>query len=183
MSAAVLEPRPSPYPALGRVVRPLDSGRTTSPFRDVMAHLAAPVCVVTTGGDEPSGTTVSAVMSLSMQPELIGVSLARTSASLAAIRETGRFGVNLMAADQVVQAMVFARSSGAGKLQQVAHRLESGIPRLLGTMGWVRCRVDAVHGVGDHLLVVGAVESAYFDAAAAPSTYFGRTFGTHVPNA
>lgn len=146
-----------------------------------MAHLVAPVSIVTAADDgEPVGTTVSAVMSLSMTPEMLAVGLARESASLTVIRRTRRFAVNILAHDQVDLAMHFARK-GADKFATVGHRLESGLPRLDGACGWVRCRVDRIHPAGDHVLVSGLVEASHHDLHRGPLTYFSRTFGTHDP--
>ncbi len=166
--------------ALGRVIRPQESVRPRSSFRDVMAHLAAPVSVITTSDDGVlGGATVSAVMSLSMAPEMLVVALSRESATLDVIRRTRRFGVNILAADQEAVAMHFARK-GADKFAEVEHFLESGLPRLAGVSGWVRCRVEQVHPGGDHVLVSGLVEATHHMADRAPMTYHARTFGTHA---
>ncbi|MDT0203249.1 flavin reductase family protein [Nocardioides sp. AE5] len=173
--------RPHTSAALGRAVRPLHSTTPTSQFRDVMANMAAPVSVITAADDGVgSGATVSALMSLSMDPEMIVVALDRTSATLGMIQRTRRFGVNILAADQRDVAMAFA-SKGADKFIGLDHCLESGVPRLGGISGWVRCTVERIQPGGDHVLVSGLVERAFHDPTLEPMTYQGRSFGTHRP--
>ncbi|HEY9562338.1 MAG TPA: flavin reductase family protein [Nocardioides sp.] len=174
-------PRDSNSAALGRAVRPVHATTPSAPFRDVMAHMAAPVSVITAARDGVgSGATVSALMSLSMTPEMLVVALDRSSSTLEMIRSTRRFGVNILAAGQLDLAMHFA-SKAPDKFADLAWCLESGIPRLAGVSGWVRCTVDRIQPGGDHVLVSGLVESAHHDPGQSPMTYHGRTFGTHAP--
>ncbi|WP_204164378.1 flavin reductase family protein [Nocardioides daejeonensis] len=177
----IMESRPRTTAALGRVVRPVQTTTPTSAFRDVMANMAAPVSVITSALDGVgSGATVSALMSLSMDPEMIVVALDRRSTTLAVIQRTRRFGVNILAADQSDVALAFA-SKKDDKFAGLGHVLESGVPRLQGTSGWVRCTVERIQPGGDHVLVSGLVETSFRDAGRAPMTYQGRTFGTHRP--
>ncbi|MFS3128844.1 flavin reductase family protein [Nocardioides sp. Bht2] len=177
----IMANRPASAAALGRVVRPVQATTPTSAFRDVMANMAAPVSVITAAHDGVgSGATVSALMSLSMEPELIVVALDRRSATLTMIQRTRRFGVNILAADQGQVAMGFA-AKGEDKFAGLAHTLESGVPRLAGVSGWVRCTVERIQPGGDHVLISGLVESSFHDPERAPMTYQGRRFGTHQP--
>lgn len=149
-------------------------------FRDAMAQLPGPVSVISAlAGDRPHGTTVSAVISLSLTPPMILVSLDRHSDLLAIITATRTFGVNVLSASQTDLALRFA-GKGTGKFDGVAWELVQGAPRLPGTSAWLRCGVaDLVDG-GDHVVVLGEVTGA--DAApVAPLTYHARTFGTHAP--
>lgn len=165
--------------ALGRAVRPAHASTPRSPFKEVMANMAAPVAVITAADDGVgSGATVSALMSLSMNPEMIVVALDRQSTTLEVIRQTRRFGVNILSVDQTEVAMRFA-SKSADKFSGQAYCLESGIPRLAETSGWVRCNVERIQPGGDHVLVSGLVEASFHHPAKEPMTYHGRSFGTH----
>lgn len=171
---------PPDNPALARAVRPAHAATPRSPFKDVMANMAAPVAVVTAAEDGiGSGATVSALMSLSMDPEMIVVALDRRSATLDLIRRSRRFGVNILSVDQADVAMHFA-SKAPDKFRDRSCRLESGIPRLGEVSGWVRCRVDRIQPGGDHVLVSGLVEASFHDPTKQPMTYHGRSFGTHL---
>ncbi|MGW9264681.1 flavin reductase family protein [Gordonia terrae] len=152
-----------------------------SAFRDAMAHMCAPVSVITTmDGDRPHGTTVSAVMSLSVDPLLITVALADTSESLRHIRGAASFGVNVLDAAQEDIALRFA-TKGDDKFDAVDWSLATGVPRISGAAVWIACTLAEVVQGGDHALLFGSVVDVERDSGAAPLTYHGRRFGTHVP--
>lgn len=149
-------------------------------FREAMAHLCAPVSVITAfDGDRPHGTTVSAVMSLSMHPPMVAVALERNSRLLDVVQRSRRFGVNLLADGQGDLGITFARK-GEDKFADVGWNLEDQLPRLAGAAGWLACYVAQVDEAGDHLLLQGAVLNAATQGSS-PLTYFARTFGTHTP--
>lgn len=147
-------------------------------FRDVMAASPAPVTVITTadkGG--PAGCTVSAFVSLSLQPRLVGVALDRRSSLLPRVQAAQQFGVNILAATQSEVALQFA-SAGVDRFAGLDWFSDTDLPRLHGTSGWLRCRLASLVEAGDHLLLVGEV----LDAASSPPppmVYAVRLFGGH----
>jgi flavin reductase (DIM6/NTAB) family NADH-FMN oxidoreductase RutF len=148
-------------------------------FREVMAGVATPVSVVTSMADGlPHGTTVSAFASLSMAPPMVLVSLDRGSDLLALVRESGRFGVNVLGSTQSALALAFARKGGTGKFSGVRWEVDHGLPRLPGTPGWLACDVAALVEGGDHVVALGTVVAAE-TLDGLPLTYHGRVFGTH----
>jgi flavin reductase (DIM6/NTAB) family NADH-FMN oxidoreductase RutF len=150
-------------------------------FREVMAGVCSPVAVVTAAdGSRPHGSTVSAFTSLSLHPPMVVVALDRTSRLLALIRDTGRFGVNVLGSGQSALARDFARRDG-DRFAAAPWRLEDGLPRLEGTTGWLACRAAELVPGGDHVLLLGEVTRAQ-PAHGSPLTYFRRTFGTHAPD-
>ena len=152
-----------------------------SRFRDAMAGVCSPVAVVTSrDGDRPHGTTVSAFMSLSMEPPMIAVALDHSSDLLAAVRAHGRFGVNVLAAPQHEIAGAFARK-GAAKFDGVPWSDSGGVPKLAEVAGWVACEVTDLVVGGDHTVLFGTVVEAEVGVDR-PLTYFARTFGTHLPH-
>ncbi|MGW5518868.1 flavin reductase family protein [Nocardia africana] len=153
-----------------------------SGFRDAMAHMCSPVTVVTAmAGERPHGTTVSAVMSLSMQPCLITVALAKSSDCLGHIIRTNRFGINVLASGQDEVALRLA-GKGSAKFDGLAWRESAGVPRLDGAAVWVACEAPEFVDGGDHTIIVGRVCEVETSTDAAPLTYHRRRFGTHVPS-
>jgi len=147
-------------------------------FRDLMAAVCAPVTVVTcVDGASPQGATVSAFGSLSLDPPLISIALDLRSTVLATIRDSGRFGVNVLSEHQAETAMRFAARS-ADRFAETVWTWDQGLPRLAGSTGWLACDVHAVVPAGDHELVIGHVAAAA-RARRAPLVYAERTFGTH----
>lgn len=113
---------------------------------------------------------------------MVLVSLNRNSQLLEIVRNTGRFGVNVLSADQSAFADVFGRK-GRDKFAGIDWSADHGVPRLSGTAGWVACATTSLISAGDHELALGLVLEAESDATLWPLTYHLRTFGTHVPAA
>jgi flavin reductase (DIM6/NTAB) family NADH-FMN oxidoreductase RutF len=152
-------------------------------FKESMARVSSTVVVVTTMTQAgPHGTTVSAFMSLSVNPPMIVVSLDCASELLARIRGVNRFGVNVLSHDQADIARSFARKArkGSEKFVGVRWALDHGMPRLDGTASWLSCWAARLVEGGDHVLVIGVVEAAEV-ADGLPLTYHARSFGTHAP--
>jgi flavin reductase (DIM6/NTAB) family NADH-FMN oxidoreductase RutF len=153
--------------------------RLVCSFREVMAGVCSPVAVVTTTHEHrPRGATVSAFSSLSLHPPMVMLALDRGSELLACIAETKRFGVNVLASDQVDLARVFGRK-GQGKFDHVAWCLDGCLPRLPDAPGWLVCEVSQLVDGGDHMVVFGAVLAGEAFVRP-PLTYHRRSYGTHV---
>ena len=148
-------------------------------FRTAMARVCTPVSVVTTVEDgRPHGTTVSAFVSLSMDPPMVLVSLDNGSDLLAMVRRTGTFGVNVLAADQSAVALRFA-GKGPDKFRGADWSGECGAARLDGVAAWLACTVGQIVEGGDHQVLLGNVVAAEATEIE-PLTYHARTFGTHL---
>lgn len=157
-----------------------DSDALQSRFRDAMASVCTPVSVVTTVREgQPHGTTVSAFASLSMDPPMVLVSLDRGSELLLKLRETGRFGLNVLGSGQYELARIFARKGGAAEFDGVPWWTEAGVARLPDVGGFLACDVVRMVPGGDHVVVLGLVRAAEA-VAGPPLTYFARSFGTHA---
>jgi flavin reductase (DIM6/NTAB) family NADH-FMN oxidoreductase RutF len=131
-------------------------------FRSVMGHFATGVTVVTAAdGDGPVGMTANAVCSLSLEPLLLLVAFDNASRTLPVVRETGRFGVNVLAAGQEPFARLFAaKTPEREKFAEVPHTVHEGIPVIEGALAWIGCRLERLVPAGDHTIGIGAVESA-----------------------
>jgi 3,4-dihydroxy-2-butanone 4-phosphate synthase len=135
--------------------RPVDTGRL---MRDAMGHFATGVSVITARDAEgrPVGTTANAISSVSLDPPLLLACLAENSETLAAIRATGRFAVNVLAADQRHHSDRFARKGEAVEVHEVEFDdHEHGVPVLPGALATIACTVEAIHPAGDHEIVIG----------------------------
>jgi flavin reductase (DIM6/NTAB) family NADH-FMN oxidoreductase RutF len=147
-------------------------------FRDLMAGVCAPVTVVTTlYRGRPFGATVSAFASLSLRPPMVNVALDRRSTVLSRIRQTDRFGVNVLGSGQDDLAMVFAQRD-TDRFSGVDWFVDHDLPRLAGVSSWLSCKLDRAVPAGDHVLLLGLVTSAA-RAGLAPLIYGHRMFGTH----
>jgi flavin reductase (DIM6/NTAB) family NADH-FMN oxidoreductase RutF len=149
-------------------------------YRDVFGSVPTPVAVVTTmRADRPHGTTVSAFCSLSLEPPLVLVSLARGSRLLREIRRTRRLCINVLAAGQEDLALRFARRD-SDKFAGLAWLEKHGLPVLPGCRSWVTAAVQRVVAAGDHMTISALIFDAKVNEAA-PMLYHARSFTQPVP--
>jgi flavin reductase (DIM6/NTAB) family NADH-FMN oxidoreductase RutF len=133
---------------------------TGAELREVMRRFPAPVAVVTaTVDDERYGLTVGSLVSLSLEPPLVGISVGRESSSHEPIRRAGRFGASLLSGDQEELAQHFARSGipPVALWNGVAVRDTEFGPLVEGALAWLECRTWAEYPAGDHTIFVGEV--------------------------
>ena len=148
-------------------------------LREVMRRFPAPVAVVTTEVDgERFGLTVGSLVSLSLSPPLVGISIGKDSSSHEPIRRAGGWAASLLAAGQAGIAQHFARS-GIPPLALwtgVAVRDGARGPRVEGAIGWLECRTVSEHDAGDHTIFVGEVESTELGTASGGLVYRNSEF-------
>jgi len=152
--------------------RPDSSDPGTAEVKDFYRRLASGVAVVTSSGSTgATGMTASSVVAVSLAPALLLVSLTNRSSTLAAIRESRRFAVNLLARDQEHLATRFASGRpGWVKFGGIPLRNPTPTPRpvdagtmdadppvLGGALATVVCDVGWVRMAGDHTLVLGEI--------------------------
>lgn len=142
-------------------------------FRQVMSRWASGVTVVTTAVDgQPHGLTVSAFSSLSLDPPLALVCLDNRSPMIELVRQSGRFAINILAADQEALSRHFA-SREKGDWSAISHQFGPlGLPLLDGALASMECRLAEELAGGDHTIFVGALEHAA--AAEAPPLVYYR---------
>ena len=148
-------------------------------LRALMRRAPASVAVLTVDtGRDRLGLTVSSLVSLSLDPALVGVSIARDAAMHELLREAGGFAVNVLAGGQEWLAQHFARGvPPIGMWHGIATEEGAGdAPLLAGALGTLECRLVAEHAAGDHTLFVGEVESVRLGASAPPLVYHDATY-------
>lgn len=129
-------------------------------LRVAMGHFATGVTVVTSrdADGKPVGTTTNAVSSLSLEPPLVLVCFALTSATLAAIDHHRAFGVNVLAAHHQALSTTFARHGATEAWETLPHRMgATDTPRLSDVIAHVECTVEHRVPGGDHEVVIGRV--------------------------
>jgi flavin reductase (DIM6/NTAB) family NADH-FMN oxidoreductase RutF len=107
----------------------------------------------------PYGVTIGSLVSLSLEPPLVGVSIGRATQAHELLREAGGFAVSVLAGDQAALAQHFARSvPPIAEWEDVAMRDGARGPLLDGALSWLECSLRSEHDAGDHTFFVGAVE-------------------------
>jgi flavin reductase (DIM6/NTAB) family NADH-FMN oxidoreductase RutF len=132
-------------------------------LREVMRSFPSGICVVTIELEGTrTGLTVGSLVSLSLEPPLVGFALGHQAQLHELLRGAGEFGVSFLAADQEAIAQHFARSVPPIALWAGIELRENveGPPLIADALGWLRCSVRAEHPTGDHTFFVGRVEWA-----------------------
>lgn len=148
-------------------------------LRACMARFATGVTVVTYDGDDgPRGATMNAFTSVSADPPLVLVSVARRARCHD--RLLGRpFCVNVLGAEQEALARQFAGTRGAARPGWAS---DARVPRLDNPLAWIECDPWRSYDGGDHTLVVGRVTGlGHRDGDAL--TYAWSRFGTLAESA
>ncbi|HEX5088603.1 MAG TPA: flavin reductase family protein [Nocardioides sp.] len=143
-------------------------------FRDVLGRFASGVTVVTAiSGGAPVGLTCQSFSSVSLNPPLVLFIPAKTSRAWPSIQRSGKFCVNLLAADQAELSNQMA-SRGHDKFSGVpwAPAPVTGSPMIEGTLGYVDCQIHNVHEAGDHYVVIGRVLDLGAHDAGEPLLFF-----------
>jgi flavin reductase len=147
-------------------------------LRALMARFPAGVAVVTVDvNGQRAGLTVASLVSLSLDPALVGVAIRRDAALHELMRDAGTFAVSLLAADQEHLAQHFARGVPPIALwQNVQVRNAEGPPELDRAVGWLRCRTAAEHETGDHTFFVGEVEELEAGPVQSPLVFHNQRY-------
>ena len=147
-------------------------------LRAVMGRFPHGVAVVTVEvRGQRAGLTVASLVSLSLEPPLVGVAIRRDAALHELMRESEEFAVSVLAAGQEALAQHFARGVPPIALWEgVTLRDGEGPPQLEGAVGWLRCRIAGQHETGDHTFFVGAVESAEPGPANLPLVFHRQAY-------
>jgi 3-hydroxy-9,10-secoandrosta-1,3,5(10)-triene-9,17-dione monooxygenase reductase component len=151
-----------------------------STFRAAMGHFLTGVTVVTSSSQNGMfGMTVNSLTSVSLEPCQILVCLKLSSATGQAIRESGRFAVNLLAHDQEHLARRFARPAD-DRFAEIDYELDSsGIPLLRGSLAHMVCDLDFVHPSGDHEIFIGNVRACQYTSTH-PLAFFKGSMSQYV---
>lgn len=148
-------------------------------FRKAMGGFATGVVIITVdAGGSIHGMTANAFMSGSLEPPLCVVSIAKRAHTHAMVRDAGRFGVNMLGADQQDLALYFAGK----KSLDVEARFETvgDVPMLRDCAARIGARVANQFDCGDHTLFVGAI--LFMDASERPPLLYHRgAFGALAP--
>ena len=123
------------------------------------------------------GVTISSLVSLSLEPPLVGISIGRQASLYELLRNAGAFSVSLLGDGQEELAQRFA----AGRppivhWDGVATRPGRFAPLLEGALGWIEARIVAEHAAGDHTFFIGEVVSVERGPARSALMYRDRSY-------
>jgi flavin reductase len=155
-------------------------------FRLAMRRLAGGVSIISGAGpDGPLGVTATAVTSLTAEPPSVLCCLNRSLELETAVKETGRFAVNMLRADHHDLAQRFAGMHGvrgSAKFEQGDWTILPGdVPALSDSLVSFDCRVGDAIEIGTHSVFVGLIDEVFFGDSGDPLVYSNGTFSSLVP--
>lgn len=136
-------------------------------LRDAFGIFPTGVTVVTANGagGQPIGYTANSFSSVSLDPPLLLVCLAKTSTNYKAMTSASGFAVNVLAETQKEVSNTFASKSDDRFADVDWQHGPHGSPILGDTAAWFDCSMHEVIDAGDHAILIGRVEA--FEAGVA----------------
>jgi flavin reductase (DIM6/NTAB) family NADH-FMN oxidoreductase RutF len=149
-------------------------------LRRTMRNFPSGVAVLTTELEgQRIGVTIGSLVSLSLDPPLVGVAIGHELAIHELLRDARAFAVSILRGEQAPLAEHFARGVPPIAMWEGISVREgaTGVPLLADALAWLECRVVDEHRVGDHTLFVGEVVVAEEGAPGGALVY--REHGYH----
>ena len=123
------------------------------------------------------GVTLSSLVSLSLEPPLVGVSVGKQASCYELLKHAGSFAVSMLGAEQEDIARRFAAGHPPIVHWSGVDLVDGGhAPRLAGALGWIEARSIAEHDAGDHTFFIAAVESVERGPAPSALMYRDRSY-------
>jgi flavin reductase (DIM6/NTAB) family NADH-FMN oxidoreductase RutF len=144
-------------------VRESDEVASGHDLRAAMRRYPAGVCVVGAAAEwSRIAVTIGSLVSLSLEPPLVGISVGLENALHELVRDAGAFGVSILRGEQEELARRFARGMPPIAAWEGVALRESvtGAPLVADALGWIEAHVAAEHRAGDHTFFVGEVVAA-----------------------
>lgn len=130
-------------------------------------------------GEDRHGLTVSSFTSISLEPPLVSVSIARNTRTYGLIENSGVFGVTILA-----QAQQEISDRFAGRVADSDDRfrgletfsLVTGVSFIVGGLAWLDCRVISKLETGNNSVFLGSVAAAQSVDGSAPLLYYDQDY-------
>jgi flavin reductase (DIM6/NTAB) family NADH-FMN oxidoreductase RutF len=124
-------------------------------FRKVLGNVPTSVSIVTgEDRDGPFGIVIGSLVSISLDPPLVGMFIDNRSRTLARLEECGEICINVLGADHAELCRDFGRRKDerfrCGRWRQEA----DSPPRLGAALAWISGRIERKIMIGDHHLIV-----------------------------
>ena len=143
----------------------------TQLFRQTLGQFATGVTVISFIREgEICGMTVNSFSSVSLDPPLVLFCPALTTRFALEAVPGELFTVSILAEGQEDVSWHFA---GRSRLTERPWRIDDDLPPAVeGSVGWLRCRTQAIHTHGDHLVVIAEVSEFGSDVERRPLLFF-----------
>lgn len=151
-----------------------------SAFAEAFSRMASTVCVISgSDGGTFHGRTATAVLSLTIEPPTVVVSVKGGCPLARVIRATGGFSLAMLSRGQERVADAFA-----GKVEPAQRHLigvwgawPSGRPHLIGSAAAIDCELAGAIAAADHELFVGTIIATDVPERSQPLLWANRRYG------
>jgi (E)-2-((N-methylformamido)methylene)succinate hydrolase len=147
-------------------------------FRRALGAFTTGVTVVATNQRDggPRGFTANSFTSVSLDPPLVLVCIAKSASSYAVFSDADSFAISVLAEHQRDTSGLFA-SKAADKFERASwHPNASGNPVIDSAAAWFDCRKHSLVDAGDHAILIGRVT----DFGDTPANPLGYCRGAYV---
>ena len=140
---------------LSQPLAPVDAKILRNAFGSFMTGVTVVTTIAPSG--EPRGFTANSFTSVSLDPPLLLICIAKTASSCAVFSKSSGFVVNILAEDQKETSGIFA-SKRTDKFTAVDwRRSDYSLPVISGSLSWFDCARREVIDAGDHVILLGAI--------------------------
>lgn len=124
--------------------------------------------------------TVSSFTSVSLEPPLVSMSIAKSSGLHDLFREAKSYAVNFLADDQKSVSDRFAgRTQAKERFEGIRFtKGQGGSPIIDGVRAVVECKAWQVYDGGDHSIIIGEVVGARAINSKRPLVYYSQQYTT-----
>lgn len=154
------------------------SGSDDRTLRNAMGCFASGITVLTTRAEDdvPVGLTVNSFSSVSLDPPLVMVCLAKTANSLPAFQTHPAFAINVLHIGQQPISNRFAKNGGDRFALTEWEAWDQNVPIISDSLASFECqRVNEIEQ-GDHIILIGQVTRARFEPRKDPLLYFSGQY-------
>jgi flavin reductase (DIM6/NTAB) family NADH-FMN oxidoreductase RutF len=148
-------------------------------LRQVMRQWSSGVAVVSAFADgKTHGMTVNSLVSISMEPPIVAVTLANSTKTHELVTLSQKFSISILSENQQLVSDIFA-----GKIMDHQNRFEgldtfsmsNGAPLLTDGIGWLECKVIYAYSMPNATMFLGEVFSTKVGGGN-PLVYQNRTY-------
>lgn len=144
-------------------------------MKDVTTKLSYGVYIVTSWSDgKPVGCVVNCVMQITAVPATFAISVNHDNFTTECIKKTGKFAVSILAEDSdpsLIGTFGFRSGRNTDKFQNVGYAVESRLPVINDSCGFIVCDVINTMESETHTVFLGAQVAAEQYGDRTPMTY------------
>jgi flavin reductase (DIM6/NTAB) family NADH-FMN oxidoreductase RutF len=147
-------------------------------LRGLMRFVPHPVAVLAVEHDrDRMGVTISSLVSLSLEPPLVGISIGKQASVYELLRNAGSFTASILGDGQEELARRFAAGHPPivhwQGVETVAGR---HAPRIAGALGWLEATTLSEQDAGDHTFFIAQVDAVERGPARSALMYRDRSY-------